>query len=59
MISCFKPGVGMVKTLPVKKRLAKEMRRAWPTPAWVVAKTRRRVRASHRRRSWRRSSIKP
>ncbi|MEM1945390.1 MAG: hypothetical protein QW470_04675 [Candidatus Caldarchaeum sp.] len=49
----------MVKTLPVKKRLAREMRRAWATPAWVVAKTRRHVRSSHRRRSWRRSRIKP
>ncbi|MEM0349760.1 MAG: hypothetical protein QXE96_05295 [Candidatus Caldarchaeum sp.] len=49
----------MVKTLAVKKRLAKEMRRAWSTPAWVVAKTRRRVRASNRRRSWRRAKIKP
>ena len=49
----------MVKTLPVKKRLARQLRRAWPTPAWVVARTRRHVRASNRRRSWRRSKLKP
>ncbi|MCS7137430.1 MAG: 50S ribosomal protein L39e [Candidatus Caldarchaeum sp.] len=49
----------MVKTLAVKKRLAREMRRAWPTPAWVIARTRRNVRTSRRRRHWKRSRIKP
>ncbi|MEM2095232.1 MAG: hypothetical protein QXX19_05700 [Candidatus Caldarchaeum sp.] len=49
----------MVKTLAVKKRLSREMRRAWATPAWVVAKTRRNVRTSRRRRHWKRSKIKP
>jgi len=49
----------MAKNLPVKKRLARELRRAWPVPTWVIAKTRRHVRFSNRRRSWRRSRIKP
>ncbi|MEM3031663.1 MAG: 50S ribosomal protein L39e [Nitrososphaerota archaeon] len=49
----------MVKVLPLKKRLARELRRAWPVPTWVIARTRRDVRFSNRRRSWRRSRIKP
>jgi len=49
----------LVKSLPVKKRLAKALRRARPVPTWVIAKTRRKVRASSKRRSWRRGSVKP
>ena len=50
---------GMVRTLPLKKRLAKEMRRAWAVPTWVIARTNRRVRFSNKRRHWRRAKIKP
>ncbi|MDJ0269894.1 MAG: 50S ribosomal protein L39e [Aigarchaeota archaeon] len=49
----------MPRTFSLKKRLAKAARRAWPVPTWVIARTARRVRFSNRRRSWRRSSIKP
>ena len=49
----------MVRTLSLKKKLAKEMRRAWAVPIWVIARTNRRVRFSNRRRHWRRAKIKP
>lgn len=44
-----------IRTLALKKRLAKAMRRSWPVPAWVVIKTRRRVRFHAKMRHWRRS----
>ncbi|HIQ29087.1 MAG TPA: 50S ribosomal protein L39e [Candidatus Caldiarchaeum subterraneum] len=49
----------MVRTYTLKKKLAKEMRRAWPVPTWVIARTNRNVRFSYRRRHWRRAKIKP
>lgn len=49
----------MARTLALKKRLARAMRRSWPVPAWVMVKTRRRVRTHARRRHWRTSKIKP
>ncbi|MCS7142328.1 MAG: 50S ribosomal protein L39e [Aigarchaeota archaeon] len=50
----------MAKTLPVKKRLSSALKRSSAVPAWVMARTRRRVTRSNRQRNWRRSSsIKP
>ena len=40
-----------------KLRLGRESRRAKATPTWIIAKTRLKVRYSHRRRNWRRSHI--
>lgn len=47
------------KMLSKKKRLAAAQRRSWPVPTWVIIKTKRKVRFHARRRSWRRSRIKP
>jgi ribosomal protein L39E len=53
-------GVGLPRTLPMKKRLAAAAKRADPVPAWIVARTGGEVRMSHRARHWRRSGrIKP
>jgi large subunit ribosomal protein L39e len=41
-----------------KRRLVKAGQRAKPVPAWVMAKTRGRVRRHAKRRHWRRSKIK-
>jgi ribosomal protein L39E len=38
----------------LKTRLTSEARRAFGVPAWVILKTKRRVRVSYRRRHWRR-----
>jgi large subunit ribosomal protein L39e len=42
-----------------KRRLIKAGRRSKPIPAWIIAKTRGRVRLNLRRRHWRRTKIKP
>ncbi|RLI25233.1 MAG: 50S ribosomal protein L39e [Candidatus Hecatellales archaeon] len=47
-----------VKPLPKKLRLAKELKSAQPPPAWITARTNRRVRTSPARRHWRRVKIK-
>ncbi|MGP3667999.1 MAG: 50S ribosomal protein L39e [Candidatus Bathyarchaeota archaeon] len=47
-----------VKTLPKKLRLAKAYKQARPVPAWVVAKTMRKVRRTPTQRHWRRTKIK-
>lgn len=44
-----------IRTLVLKKRLSKALKRAWPVPAWVIVKTRRRVRTHSKQRHWRRS----
>jgi ribosomal protein L39E len=50
----------LAKTLALKKRLASAGKRARAVPAWIVLRTRRRVRFSHRKRNWRTSgSLKP
>ncbi|MCL7385711.1 MAG: 50S ribosomal protein L39e [Thaumarchaeota archaeon] len=49
----------MARTLPLKKRLARAMRRSWPVPSWVILRTARKVRTHERRRHWRTSRIKP
>ncbi|MGQ9479135.1 MAG: 50S ribosomal protein L39e [Thermoproteota archaeon] len=45
------------KTIGKKLRLQAELKRAKPVPTWVIAKTRGKVRMTHRWRSWRRSKI--
>jgi ribosomal protein L39E len=50
----------LTRTLPLKKRLAAAGKRARAVPAWIMVRTHRRVRFSHRRRNWRTSGrIKP
>ncbi|MEM3736697.1 MAG: 50S ribosomal protein L39e [Candidatus Bathyarchaeia archaeon] len=46
------------KTLSKKIKLAKEFKKANPVPAWIIAKTRGRVRRTPTRRHWRRVKIK-
>jgi len=46
-----------VKSPGKKLRLGRESRRAKATPTWIIAKTRLKVRYSHRRRNWKRSHI--
>jgi large subunit ribosomal protein L39e len=47
-----------IRTLVLKKKLARAMKKAWPVPSWVVMKTKGRVRFHVKRRHWRRSKIK-
>jgi large subunit ribosomal protein L39e len=42
------------RTLALKKKLSKASKRAWPVPAWVIVKTRRRIRTHAKLRHWRR-----
>ncbi|MBS7625596.1 50S ribosomal protein L39e [Candidatus Bathyarchaeota archaeon] len=50
----------MARNKPVskKRRLGRAHKRSRPVPTWVVAKTRGKVRATSRRRHWRRSKLK-
>ncbi|UCH01716.1 MAG: 50S ribosomal protein L39e [Candidatus Bathyarchaeota archaeon] len=41
-----------------KRRLAKANKQSQSVPAWVIAKTRGRVRANPKRRNWRRKKLK-
>ncbi|NIM99347.1 MAG: 50S ribosomal protein L39e [candidate division Zixibacteria bacterium] len=41
-----------------KRRLAKAGKESKPVPTWVIAKTQGKVRASPKRRHWRRGKIK-
>lgn len=41
-----------------KKRLAKANKLSRPVPAWVIAKTKGKVRTTRHRRNWRQSRIK-
>jgi large subunit ribosomal protein L39e len=45
--------------LAIKKRLASALKRSWPVPTWVIAKTHGKFRFHKKRRHWRRSKIKP
>jgi len=47
-----------IRTLVLKKKLAKAMKRAWPVPAWVMIRTKGRFRFHAKRRFWRRGRIK-
>ena len=42
-----------------KRRLAGARKQSEPVPAWVIAKTRGRVRVNPKRRHWRRNKLKP
>jgi ribosomal protein L39E len=44
--------------LAKKIRLARELKASQPVPAWITAKTKRRIRFSPARRNWRRVKIK-
>lgn len=44
-----------IRTLALKKKLSKALKRAWPVPAWVIVKTKRRFRTHSKSRHWRRS----
>ncbi|WP_309492872.1 50S ribosomal protein L39e [Candidatus Hecatella orcuttiae] len=46
------------KVFPKKLRLSKELKAAKPVPAWIMAKTKGKVRRSPARRHWRRTKIK-
>lgn len=47
-----------IRTLALKKRLAKAIRHGWPVPTWVIARTHGRVRFHAKMRHWRRGRIK-
>lgn len=46
------------KTAPKKIRLAKAERRSRPVPAWVMARTKGKVRRTPTQRSWRKTKLK-
>ncbi|MCP8307794.1 MAG: 50S ribosomal protein L39e [archaeon] len=50
--------MGSIKTSGLKKRLVKKARQNSPVPAWVVVKTKRKVRTNPKRRMWRRRKLK-
>ncbi|HDJ66814.1 MAG TPA: 50S ribosomal protein L39e [Nitrososphaeria archaeon] len=47
-----------IRTLVLKKKLSRALRKAWPVPSWVVMKTHGRVRFHAKQRHWRRGKIK-
>lgn len=47
-----------VKVLSKKLKLAKAYKQAKPVPAWVMGKTRGKVRRTPKQRHWRRTKIK-
>jgi len=47
------------KTVPVKKRLGRAAKRTRRAPVWVMSKTKGKIRANVKRRSWRRTKVKP
>lgn len=51
-------GLGAIKPSGLKKRLIKKMRQNSPVPAWVIIRTKRRVRTNPKRRMWRRKKLK-
>jgi len=46
------------KKATLKMRLVAAARRAFPVPAFVILKTKRKVRMSHRLRHWRRTKLR-
>ncbi|MEM3437006.1 MAG: 50S ribosomal protein L39e [Nitrososphaerales archaeon] len=50
--------MGAIKPSALKKRLIKKMKQNSPAPAWVIIKTKRRVRTNPKRRMWRRKKLK-
>ena len=48
-----------IRTLVLKRKLSRAMKKAWPVPAWVVMKTKGNFRFHTKRRHWRSGRIKP
>ena len=46
------------KSTPRKIRLMSKIRQNSPVPAWVIVKTKRRVRTNPKRRQWRRTDVR-
>ncbi len=50
--------LGAIKPSGLKKRLVKKMKQNSSVPAWVIIKTKRKVRTNPKRRTWRRKKLK-
>ncbi len=46
------------KSTPRKTRLMKKLKQNSPVPAWIIAKTKRKVRSNPKRRQWRRTDVR-
>ncbi|MEO9277622.1 MAG: 50S ribosomal protein L39e [Nitrososphaera sp.] len=46
------------KSTPRKTRLMRKLKQNSPVPAWIIAKTKRRVRSNPKRRQWRRTDVR-
>src|SRR5207247_700914 len=45
------------KSTPKKIRLMKKLKQNSPVPAWIIVRTKRRVRTNPKRRQWRRTDV--
>jgi len=45
------------KSTPKKIRLMKKLKQNSSVPAWIIARTKRRVRTNPKRRQWRRTDV--
>jgi large subunit ribosomal protein L39e len=50
--------LGSIKPSGLKKRLVKKTKQNSPVPAWVIIRTKRKVRTNPKRRVWRRKRLK-
>lgn len=46
------------KSTPRKIRLMKKLKQNSPVPAWIIVKTKRKVRSNPKRRQWRRTDVR-
>jgi len=46
------------KSTPRKNRLMKKVKQSSAVPAWVIVRTKRRVRTNPKRRQWRKTDVK-
>jgi large subunit ribosomal protein L39e len=46
------------KSTPRKNRLMKKLKQNSPVPAWIIVRTKRKVRTNPKRRQWRRTDVR-
>jgi len=45
------------KSTPIKNRLMKKIKQNSSVPAWIIVRTKRRVRTNPKKRQWRRTDV--
>ncbi len=54
----FQPFMAARKSTPRKIRLMSKIKQNSAVPAWIIVKTKRRVRTNPKRRAWRRTDVR-